>query len=65
MTMHDIYETPEGYVLARPLTMPDARSFAEVLTYHSEWDHEFMNGRSRQLVRPSGSRRADAALRAG
>lgn len=51
MHMHDMYTTPEGFQLAHPLTMPDARSFDEVLTYHGEWDYTFMN-RSSKHFRP-------------
>ena len=37
--MRDGYTTPEGFWLARPLLMPDARSFADVLTLRGEWSH--------------------------
>jgi hypothetical protein len=39
-TMH---KTPEGFTLPRPLLLPDARSFADVLTYAGEWDHSTMS----------------------
>ncbi len=45
----DMYETREGFTLARPLLMPDARSFADVLEYVREWDHETMSHRSGRL----------------
>lgn len=35
----DGYTTPEGFWLARPLLMPDARRFDEVLTLAGEWSH--------------------------
>ncbi len=47
-----MYPTREGYELARPLLMPDATSFADVLEYISEWDHETMTHRSG--VAPAG-----------
>jgi hypothetical protein len=37
-----MYTTPEGFQLAHPLALPDARDFSEVLTYAGEWDHAFM-----------------------
>ena len=37
--MRNGYTTPEGFWLARPLLMPDARSFADVLTLRGEWSH--------------------------
>lgn len=36
--MHDGYTTPEGHWLPKPLLLPDARSFADVLEYRGEWD---------------------------
>lgn len=41
--MRDSYTTPEGYTLHRPLLMPDARTFSDVLTYVREWDFDHMN----------------------
>lgn len=37
------YKTPEGFELYRPLLLPGARSFADVLEYISEWDYETMS----------------------
>lgn len=36
--LHDMYATPEGFELYKPLLLPDARSFADVLEYLGEWD---------------------------
>ena len=33
----ETYTTPEGFELHRPLLLPDARSFADVLEYCGEW----------------------------
>lgn len=44
--MSDTYTTPEGFPLYRPLMMPDAREFGEVLTAERAWDFETMNHRS-------------------
>lgn len=38
----DGYKTPEGFILHRPLLLPDVRDFAEVCEYVREWDHEHM-----------------------
>jgi hypothetical protein len=38
--IQDTYTTPEGFELHRPLLLPDARSFDEVLTYVREWEFE-------------------------
>jgi hypothetical protein len=35
--LDDGYTTPEGYWLPRPLLLPDARSFSDVLEYCGEW----------------------------
>ena len=42
-TMTDTYTTPEGFELHKPLLMPDARSFADVLTAERAWDFATMN----------------------
>lgn len=34
----EMYQTPEGFELSRPLLLPDALSFADVLEYLGEWD---------------------------
>jgi hypothetical protein len=39
--MDTMHTTPEGFELARPLLLPDARSFADVLEYHGEWSHSW------------------------
>jgi hypothetical protein len=45
----DGYTTPEGHWLPKPLLMPDARGFADVLEYVAEWDNETMSHRSGHL----------------
>lgn len=45
-TMNDTYTTPEGFELYRPLLLPDARSFADVLTAERAWDFATMNHRN-------------------
>lgn len=40
------YTTPEGYVLPRPLLLPDVRDFAELLECLAPWDYDTMNHRS-------------------
>lgn len=37
------YTTPEGYTLARPLILPDAGAFSDVLEHLGEWDHQTMS----------------------
>ena len=44
--MTDTYETTEGFELHRPLLMPDATSFADVLTAERVWDFATMNHRN-------------------
>lgn len=44
--MRDTYPTPEGFELHRPLLMPDARAFTDVLTIERPWDFTTMNHRS-------------------
>lgn len=46
------YVTPEGFALFKPLLMPDARSFSDVLTYVREWDYATMNARSGKVPHP-------------
>lgn len=41
--MTDTHTTPEGFELYRPLLMPDARSFGDVLEYVRDWDHSTMS----------------------
>jgi hypothetical protein len=48
----DGYTTPEGYWLARPLLIPDARAFSDVLEYVREWDHATMSHTSGRIPRP-------------
>lgn len=48
----DGFTTPEGFVLARPLLLPDARTFAEVLTYEREWYHATMSHYAGVVARP-------------
>lgn len=33
-----MFTTPEGFELSRPILLPDARSFSDVLEYLGEWD---------------------------
>ncbi len=42
----EMYETREGFTLARPLLLPHARNFADVLEYVAEWNYETMSHRS-------------------
>ena len=42
-TMEQTYTTPEGFELYRRLLLPDARSFAEVLTAERSWNFATMN----------------------
>jgi hypothetical protein len=44
--MQDEYVTPEGFRLYRPLLLPDARRFDEVLTAEKAWDFATMNHRN-------------------
>jgi len=34
----EMFSTPEGFTLHRPLLLPDARAFSDVLEYLGEWD---------------------------
>lgn len=43
------YTTPEGFELPKPLLMPDARTFADVLDYLGEWNHETMSHHAGEL----------------
>lgn len=47
-----MYATPEGFELYRPLLLPDARTFADVLTYVREWDHATMTGAGGRVPEP-------------
>ena len=49
--------TPEGFTLHKPLYMPEARSFADVLDYLGEWDHATMSHHAGKL--PEGHRRPE------
>lgn len=51
------YTTPEGFTLPKPLHMPEARTFAEVLDYLGEWDHKTMTHYAGEL--PEGHRRPE------
>ena len=50
--MTDTYTTPEGFTLPRPLLLPDARSFTDVLGYVREWDHATMSHNAGVVPRP-------------
>lgn len=50
---NETYETPEGFSLHRPLLLPDARSFADVLAYVREWDYESMSHRNGVVPEPT------------
>lgn len=41
--MNETYTTPEGFELYRPLLMPEARTFADVLIAERRWDFATMN----------------------
>jgi hypothetical protein len=42
-TMEQTYKTPEGFELYKRLLMPEARSFADVLTFVRPWDFATMS----------------------
>ena len=46
------YTTPEGFELHKPLLMPDARDFADVLTFVRTWDHRTMTHTSGVIPSP-------------
>jgi predicted RNA methylase len=52
------HETSDGFVLARPLLLPDARRFEELFDYHGEWQTPTDNGQvaacARTLPAPCG-----------
>jgi hypothetical protein len=39
MTITEGWTSPEGFWLYRPVLLPDARSFDDVLEYEGEWDY--------------------------
>jgi hypothetical protein len=52
----DMYTTPEGFELSRPLLLPDARSFSDVLEYLGEWKPEYSHRSGRREEEPPGVR---------
>lgn len=49
---NDMHTTPEDFELARPLLMPDARDFDDVLEYVREWDYATMSHTRGTVPRP-------------
>jgi hypothetical protein len=47
--MRDTYVTPEGFTLYKPLLLPDARTFDDVLELLAPWDHATMSPRNGAL----------------